>query len=108
MPPPGPDVVRPREAQPAHIARVDLIERTVARLARREAVGEPFGAGLAGILQDSVVDGFGRCWPMAVEAARVNPTDKSTDRFGLNFNLDKRISDFLSPVVTEISRTELN
>ena len=55
----GAEVVRPREAQPAHVARVDQIERAVSRLTRRKAVAEPFGTGLARGLQGRVVDGFG-------------------------------------------------
>ena len=42
------DVNRPCKTEPAHITGIDLLQRTVPRLAGCETVGQPFFAGLAG------------------------------------------------------------
>ena len=52
------DFIGPHQAEPLHVRRVDLLERTKTRLARREAVGQPVAIGrrLRGILEQRIVD----------------------------------------------------
>ena len=49
------DVVGPSQAEPAHIRRVDLFERTVAGFGEILPVAQPVGPIRCGILQNGVV-----------------------------------------------------
>ena len=51
-------VVGPGQSQPFHVAGVELIERAVARFARRETVRQPVVTAFAGIFQRDVVHSF--------------------------------------------------